>query len=219
MDQLPVIIGVGGFASNVGKTTLMCELLKELPGWEAIKITRGHYRSCGKDPHSCCVSHLLGDAPVIRSGKTQTYAVGKDTGRYWDAGATNVHWLIAAGDQLATGVSDVLQLVKAPGVLIEGNSFSKYVKPDLMIVVPGGPDTIVKKTAREVLSFCDSIYSPFPMSVERFKTVQGIAARFSPQLVLRSDEFSVLLDQVRRLACATKNVGAIQSQVVGTNKI
>ena len=33
----PVIIGVGGFESNVGKTTLMCELLKAFPEWEAIK--------------------------------------------------------------------------------------------------------------------------------------------------------------------------------------
>ncbi len=55
----PVIVGVGGFTSEVGKTTLLCGLLQALPGWEAIKTTRGHYRSCGKDPHACCVSHLL----------------------------------------------------------------------------------------------------------------------------------------------------------------
>jgi len=69
----PTIVAVGGFASDVGKTTLMCRLLKSLPGWEAIKTTRGHYRSCGKDPHACCVSHLLGDEPVVRSGREQTY--------------------------------------------------------------------------------------------------------------------------------------------------
>ena len=41
----PIIIGIGGFTSNVGKTTLLCELLKAFPGWEAIKTTRGHYRA------------------------------------------------------------------------------------------------------------------------------------------------------------------------------
>ena len=81
-------VAISGFSSEVGKTTLLCELLRAFPGWEAIKMTRGHYRSCGKDPHACCVSHLLGDAPVIRSGHAQTFAPGKDTGRYWDAGAS-----------------------------------------------------------------------------------------------------------------------------------
>ena len=28
----PVVIGVGGFASEVGKTTLLCELLRAFPG-------------------------------------------------------------------------------------------------------------------------------------------------------------------------------------------
>lgn len=81
------IVAVGGFSSEVGKTTLLCEFLRAFPGWEAIKMTRGHYRSCGKSPHACCVSHLLGDEPVIRSGRAQTYTPGKGTGRYWDAGA------------------------------------------------------------------------------------------------------------------------------------
>src|SRR5258705_11228758 len=82
--ERPAIVAISGFTSEVGKTTLLCELLRGLPGWEAIKMTRGHYRSCGKDPHSCCVSHLLSDEPVIRSGRDLTYTKGKDTGRYWD---------------------------------------------------------------------------------------------------------------------------------------
>jgi hypothetical protein len=79
-SYVPIVVGVGGFTSEVGKTTLLCELLHAFPGWEAIKTTRGHYRSCGKDPHACCVSDLLEDEPVIRSGRELTYAAGKDTG-------------------------------------------------------------------------------------------------------------------------------------------
>src|SRR5205823_9209615 len=90
----PMIVAISGFSSNTGKTTLACELLKRLPGWEAIKLTRGHYRSCGKDPSGCCVSDLLRDEPLIRSGREANYEKGKDTGRFWDAGATNVHWVI-----------------------------------------------------------------------------------------------------------------------------
>ena len=33
------------------------------------------------------------EEPLVRSGRKETYEFGKDTGRYWDAGASNVHWL------------------------------------------------------------------------------------------------------------------------------
>src|SRR3982750_554711 len=116
----PLIVGIGGFQSNSGKTTLLCELLRLIPGWEAIKTTRGHYRSCGKDPQSCCVSHLLGAEPIVHSHRANNYAQGKDTGRYWEAGATNVHWVIGTDQQIAAGVTEALHRVKAPGVFIEG---------------------------------------------------------------------------------------------------
>src|SRR6266446_3321212 len=128
-------VAISGFTSEVGKTTLLCELLRAFPGWEAIKMTRGHYRSCGKDPHACCVSHLLEDKPVIRSGRAGTYALGKDTGRYWDAGASNVHWAIVTDDQVENGIKLALGQVHAPGVFIEGNSFLEFLDVDLGVMV------------------------------------------------------------------------------------
>jgi len=101
----------------------MCELLRRLSGWEAIKLTRGHYRSCGKDPQGCCVSDLIRVEPLIRSGRDTNYELGKDTGRFWDAGAVNVHWVVAGEDQVEDGIKPALSRVKATGVLVEGNSF------------------------------------------------------------------------------------------------
>ena len=157
MDQ-PVVIGVGGFTSEVGKTTLLCELLKAFPGWEAIKVTRGHYRSCGKDPHACCVSHLLSEEPLVRSGRAETYEPGKDTGRYWDAGATNVHWLIATDSQVEKGIKQALERVKAPGVFIEGNSFSQFVQTDHFVMVRQAGTGKIKSSARRSLSKATAIY-------------------------------------------------------------
>jgi molybdopterin-guanine dinucleotide biosynthesis protein len=154
----PVIIGVGGFTSDVGKTTLMCELLKAFPGWEAIKTTRGHYRSCGKDPAACCVSHLLSDQPLVRSGYDQTYEKGKDTGRYWDAGAANVHWLIATDNQVDAGIKEALARVKAPGVFVEGNSFAEFVNPDQFVMVRLAATPKIKSSARRVLNEATAIY-------------------------------------------------------------
>jgi hypothetical protein len=152
------IVAVGGFSSEVGKTTLLCEFLRAFPGWEAIKMTRGHYRSCGKDPHACCVSHLLGDEPVIRSGRAQTYAPDKDTGRYWDAGASNVHWVIVTDGQVERGLRLALERVEAPGVLIEGNSFLRFVRADFAVMVARADGGKVKASARRALAKSSALY-------------------------------------------------------------
>ena len=154
----PFIVGVGGFTSNVGKTTLMCELLKAFPGWEAIKTTRGHYRSCGKDSEACCVSHLLNHEPLVRSGRDDTYELGKDTGRYWDAGASNVHWLIATDNQIDQGIREALSRVRSEGVFVEGNSFSQFVETDYFVMVKSAGSDSIKKSAKAIVSNVESVY-------------------------------------------------------------
>lgn len=150
----PRIIAIAGTSSNSGKTTLLCDLLRELSkneAWEAIKLTRGHYRSCGKDPHACCVSHLLSDQPIVRSGRAETYAFGKDTGRYWDAGASNVHWVIATDSQVEAGVQQALARVKTPNVLIEGTGLLRLIPVDFAVLVIGHVASKAKPSARQAL--------------------------------------------------------------------
>lgn len=154
----PTVVAVCGFGSNTGKTTLVCELLRALRGWEAIKMTRGHYRSCGREPSACCVSPLLGAAPRVLSGRAETYAAGKDTGRYWDAGAANVHWVISTDAQVEEGFRRALSRVRAPGVVVEGNSFLNHAEADFAVMVarPDGPK--IKPTARRVLPKMSALY-------------------------------------------------------------
>ncbi len=151
-------VSVSGFSSNTGKTTLLCDLLRNFPGWEAIKLTRGHYRSCGKDPHACCVSHLLSDAAVVRSGRKETYAPGKDTGLYWDSGASNVHWVIASNDQVEDGIRRALASTKSAGVFIEGNSFLDYLEVDFAVMVARAEGGQIKASARRALAKASAIY-------------------------------------------------------------
>ena len=154
----PAIVAISGFSSEVGKTTLMCDLLRAFPLWEAIKVTRGHYRSCGKDPNACCVSDLLSDEPVIRSGREQNYALGKDTGRYWDAGATNVHWVIVTDAQVEQGIKQAVAQVSAPGVFIEGNGILEFIKADFVLMVSRASGGKIKGSARRALSHSSAIY-------------------------------------------------------------
>jgi molybdopterin-guanine dinucleotide biosynthesis protein len=183
------IVAVCGFSSEVGKTTLVCELLRRLPGWEAVKVTRGHYRSCGKDPHACCVSHLLGDEPLVRSGRSETYAQGKDTGRFWDAGASNVHWVIVTDRQVGDGVRLALERVSAPGVIVEGNSFLDFVGADFAVMVARSRGGKIKPSARRALRKSSALYlsddEESPGDAERFADAR---ARFAPWLRDAADE-------------------------------
>lgn len=154
----PIIIAVSGLSSNTGKTTLMCDLLERLPGWEAIKLTRGHYRSCGKDPLGCCVSDLIRDEPLVRSGRAENYEAGKDTGRFWDSGAPNVHWVIAGEEQVEDGIKQALSRVQSPGVIVEGNSFLDFVAADFAIMCARAGENRLKTSARRTLAKADAIY-------------------------------------------------------------
>lgn len=174
----PKIIVIAGTSSNSGKTTLLCELLRLLSqtsAWEAIKLTRGHYRSCGKDPHTCCVSFLLGYQPTVRSGRAATYAAGKDTGRYWDAGAVNVHWVIATDSQVEAGIHEAMSRVEAPNVLIEGTSALKSVKADFAALAVGEDLSKPKASVRRALleQTINALYLPAD-AARRERLVAGL---------------------------------------------
>lgn len=155
------IATISGTASEVGKTTLLCALLERLPGWAAVKVTRGHYRSCGRDPDTCCVSHLLGDEPRVFSDRETTDVRGKDTGRYWEAGAAAVRWVVAASGQEIEGLRRALaDLNGFPGVLVEGNRIVRGCRPDLAIMVASPGQREVKATARRILGQVDALYVP-----------------------------------------------------------
>jgi molybdopterin-guanine dinucleotide biosynthesis protein len=158
MNEGPIIVAVSGLSSNTGKTTLACELISRLPGWEAIKLTRGHYRSCGKDPDGCCVSDLLREEPLIRSGREANYETGKDTGRFWDAGAANVHWVIVGEEQVEEGIARALSRVRSTGVIVEGNSFLDYIDADFAITCARAGENKLKTSARRTLEKADALY-------------------------------------------------------------
>jgi len=152
---------------------LACELLAQLPGWEAIKLTRGHYRSCGKDPNGCCVSDLLREEPLIRSGREANYEFGKDTGRFWDAGAADVHWVIVNEDQVEAGINQALSRVKSAGVVVEGNSFLEFVEPDFAIMCARAGENKLKSSARRNLQKANALYVSTIEEVTRAAAIEA----------------------------------------------
>ncbi|HUP00257.1 MAG TPA: hypothetical protein VM737_01885 [Gemmatimonadota bacterium] len=155
------VLTISGTCSEVGKTTLLCDLLARLPGWAAVKVTRGHYRSCGRDPETCCVSHLLGEEPRVFAERAETDVPGKDTGRYWAAGAAAVRWVVGARGQETLGLRRALaDLAPFAGVLVEGNRIVETCRPALAILVVHPNQKEIKSSARRILSRVDALYVP-----------------------------------------------------------
>lgn len=213
----PAIVAVSGLSSNTGKTTLVCELIKRLPGWEAIKLTRGHYRSCGKDPSGCCVSDLLRDEPLIRSGRAANYEKGKDTGRFWDAGAANVHWVIVNEDQVEEGIKGALSRVESGGVIVEGNSFLEYIEPDFALICARAGENKLKTSARRTLARAEALYlstiddADRREAIERFERwrnslATGLSTGAIP--VYTQHDLSSLLEVINDAVC-TSSVSSV----------
>jgi hypothetical protein len=154
----PFTVAVGGFASNAGKTTLICKLLEAFPGWEAIKLTRDHHLHRGRDPYLCCGGNPLLGAPVICSGRDQNYQSGKDSARLWDAGASNVHWVVSAEAQAERGIRLALERVRSSGVFLEGNSFLRFIDVDVAIMVARSDGGRIKSTALYALEKSDALF-------------------------------------------------------------
>jgi hypothetical protein len=156
--QTPTVIAIGGFSSAVGKTALACDLLHSFPEWEAIKITQGHYLTCDKDPQTCGAGHLLTLEPLVHSGREQACVAGEDTCHFWDAGASNVHWVVATDQQAEEGLKQALARVAAPGVFVEGNSFSARFRPDFMLMVAPPDGVPIKPSDRRGLEFATAVF-------------------------------------------------------------
>ncbi|HLG18075.1 MAG TPA: hypothetical protein VJH03_26775 [Blastocatellia bacterium] len=103
---------------------------------------------------------MLGERPTVLSSRDETYARGKDTGRYWDSGAGNVHWVICTSEQVAAGVETALERVQSDGVFVEGTSVLNHVQADYSIMVVGKAVGEIKPSASRVLERIDALYSP-----------------------------------------------------------
>ena len=183
-SMTPTLVCIAGVASNVGKTQLVCDLLGQNPGWEAVKISKGHRRSCGKRREGCCISPFLGDEARILSGREETFAAGKDTGRYWEAGAGNVHWAICTNEQVEAGVILALHRVAAEGAFVEGTSPLKYVRFDYSVMVISESGLDIKSTAVSVMPKIDALF------VTGAEADLGVVGRFRERLRRRGTELT-----------------------------
>ena len=132
-----MLIVVGGHSRNIGKTAVVCGLIRKLKDrkWTALKITQYGHGVCSSEGTAC---HCAGDAgPDHPFALSEEYEPGEtDSGRFLAAGAERSFWLRTPMGELAraAGVLEKL-LAQSENVIVESNSLLELVDPDLFLMV------------------------------------------------------------------------------------
>ena len=112
------VITVSGSHKGVGKTSLSQFLLAHLPRYTAIKIT------------------MTGKDTGVYEDSAHLMVPGTDTFRMKQSGAEKVFWIRATDDQIVALMKQVLGRVgDISGLLIEGNTVLRHLKPTLSCFV------------------------------------------------------------------------------------
>lgn len=150
-------IVIAGAHSNIGKTSLAEEMLRNLPNWSALKVTvKKRASRCPRGDNCGVCDELKEDFDIVTDKKTISQR-GTDTARLKEAGAEKVVWLRATLKGLRAGLTESLQRLKgSEGIVIEGTSVLRYVKPDLAVYLKDNA-TDLKSTAKEAYRKADII--------------------------------------------------------------
>jgi hypothetical protein len=130
-----VLVVVGGHTRNIGKTSVMCSIIRATQhlAWTAIKITQYGHGVCSKDGETCDCA--LPDHPFALQQELDATA-GTDTSRFLAAGAGRSYWARTSVGNLVEALPALRRLWQSSEyTIIESNSILQFVKPDLYLTV------------------------------------------------------------------------------------
>jgi hypothetical protein len=126
------IIAVVGTGSGCGKTTVVCRILRAIPGLGAVKI------SPREGPNR---------VEWGRGGR------GKDTDLYADSGASCVARIVAPREEVVATWSRIKKsFEKCPGVVVEGSRSVDFPGEHLVIFVVGSDSSDAREDRKERFS-------------------------------------------------------------------
>jgi hypothetical protein len=152
-----MLVVVGGHSRNIGKTGVVCGIVRALPEWKwtAIKITQFGHGVCSRngepcpceDPvHPVAISREEGDMPET------------DSGRFLASGAARAWWVRTPAGKLNEAIPRLRKLVEESGnTIIESNSVLRFLKPDFCAMVMDGAVADFKPTSLRFLDRADAL--------------------------------------------------------------
>src|SRR5271169_2681301 len=154
------LIVVGGHTRNIGKTQLVCDVIRAFPRipWIAGKVTQyGHavFAQNGENCDCAPTEHVCALAWETHSD------TGTDSARFLEAGAKRSFWLRTKQGYLAERLPLLRNALKEtagetidsanPAVIVESNSLLQFLKPSLYFAVIDPLKEDFKESAQLVL--------------------------------------------------------------------
>lgn len=148
---------VGGHTRNIGKTSVMARLIRDLKGldWTAVKITQYGHGICSRNGEPCGCEPK--EHPFVLTEEKD--AAGRsDTSRFLAAGARRSLWLRVRDGQLGEALP-LLERAWAGDdwVMIESNSVMQFLKPSLYLFVLDASQRDFKSSALELVERADAL--------------------------------------------------------------
>jgi len=153
------LIVVGGHTRSIGKTQLVCDVIRAFPRteWIAGKVTQYGHGVCAQNGENC-------DCALDWETRGDT---GADSARFLAAGAKRSFWLRTKQGYLAEGLPLLREALdeiaqEASGsanraVIVESNSLMQFVKPSLYFAVIDPLKDDFKKSAKMALDRADAL--------------------------------------------------------------
>ena len=141
------VIVVGGQTKHVGKTTMVCEIIRHFVSahWTAVKIT-----SHSHEPQEC--------APVVSGSGWTIWEQSAsdshvDTTRYLEAGAVRSLLVSTESESLASACAALKAEVSAKeNAIVESTAGAELLAPDLFLLLVNPGSEEIKASAREQLA-------------------------------------------------------------------
>jgi hypothetical protein len=148
---------IGGHSRNIGKTSVMAELLRRVqpPDWAAVKITQYGHGVCSLDGEPCSCDP--GEHGFVLTEEHERKG-GGDTRRFLQAGARRSLWLRVRQGQLHRALPALLRaLRREEWVMIESNSILGHIHPALYLFVLDPSQNDFKASARKYFERADAL--------------------------------------------------------------
>jgi hypothetical protein len=177
------IIVIGGHTRSIGKTQLVCDVIRAFPraNWIAGKITQYGHGVCAQNGHDC---DCAPDEHVSAFAWERDSQSGTDSSRFLAAGAQRSFWLRTKQGFLAEGLPLMRDALCAIGkgnatanatfrdeavdqpsaVILESNSLLQFLKPSLYLAVIDPSRDDCKDSARFALDRADALVLRGPMN-------------------------------------------------------
>jgi len=205
------LIVVGGHTRSIGKTQLVCDIIRAFPrtDWVAGKITQYGHGVCAQNGENCDCAPTEHVCALDWEGSPES---GTDSARFLKAGAQKSFWLRTKQGYLAEGLPLLREALggwppdgESPRALIvESNSLMQFVKPSLYLAVIDPSKEDFKQSAQLALDRAHALIlrdnspsfspspsppsSPFPSPSHLWLNLPAHLTREKPSVIQREGQ-------------------------------